>query len=85
MIKVPEAKNYEEQYNNCMYMKKKCFMLIIILNFTFSFLYLFISPGSLPLYKCFPYILFYSIAVFGLYHMKHIKYYILHKVNHLYY
>ncbi len=73
MIKVPEGKNYEEQYNNCMYMKKKCFILIIVLNFIFSFLYLFISHGSLPLYKCLPYILFYSIAVFGLYQYETYK------------
>ena len=73
MIKVPEGKNYEEQYNKCMYMKNKCFMLIIVLNFIFSFLYLFISHGSLPLYKCFPYILFYSIAVFGLYQYETYK------------
>ena len=26
-----------------------------------------ISHGSLPLYKCFPYIIFYSLGVFGLY------------------
>lgn len=67
MIKVPENKTYEEQYDNCMNMRKKCFPLIITLNFVFAFIYLIISHGSLPLDKCFPYIIFYSLAVFGLY------------------
>lgn len=67
MIKVPEGKTYEEQYNNCINMRNKCFPLIIILNFVFAFIYLIISHGSLPLYKCFPYIIFYSLGVFGLY------------------
>lgn len=67
MIKVPEGKTYEEQYNNCMNMKNKCFFLIVILNFVFSFIYLLILHGSLPLDKCFPYIILYSFGVFGLY------------------
>ena len=67
IIKVPEGKTYEEQYSNCMNMKKRCFPLIIILNFVFAFIYLLISHGSLPLYRCFPYIIFYSITIFGLY------------------
>lgn len=67
MIKVPEGKTYEDQFNICMSMKNKCFPLIITLNFIFAFIYLLISHGSLPLYKCFPYILFYSLGVFGLY------------------
>ncbi len=67
MIKVPEGKTYEEQYNSCINMSKKCFPLIIVLNFVFAFIYLIISHGSLPLYKCFPYIIFYSLGVFGLY------------------
>ena len=33
----------------------------------FAIIYLIISHGSLPLYKCFPYIIFYSFGVFGLY------------------
>mgnify|MGYP004597758703 FL=1 len=73
MIKVPSGKNYEEQYNNCMNMKNKCFPLIILLNFIFAFVYLFISHGSLPLYKCFPYIIFYSTAVFGIYQYETYK------------
>lgn len=67
MIKVPEGKTYEEQYNNCINMRNKCFPLILVLNFVFAFIYLIISHGSLPLYKCFPYIIFYSLGVFGLY------------------
>lgn len=67
MIKVPEGKTYEEQYNNCINMRNKCFPLIITLNFVFTFIYLIISHGSLPLHKCFPYIIFYSFGVFGLY------------------
>lgn len=73
MIKVPEGKTYKEQYKNCMEMKNKCFGLILILNFVFTFIYLLISHGSLPLHKCFPYILFYSIAVFGLYYYETYK------------
>lgn len=67
MIKVPKGKTCEEQYNNCMNMRNKCFPLISTLNFVFAFIYLLISHGSLPLYKCFPYIILYSFAVFGLY------------------
>ena len=48
-------------------MRNKCFPLTIILNFMFAIIYLIISHGSLPLYKCFPYIIFYSFGVFGLY------------------
>lgn len=66
MIKVPEGKTYKEQYKICMEMKNKCFVLIIILNFIFSIIYLLISHGSLPLSKCFPYIIFYSLGVLGL-------------------
>lgn len=67
MIKVPEGKTYEEQYNNCMSLRNKCFPLIVLLNFVFTFIYLVISHGSLPLYKCFPSIMFYSLGVFGIY------------------
>ena len=67
MIKVPEANTYEKQYKNCMKMRNKCFGLIVGLNFIFAIIYLLISHGSLPLDKCFPYILFYALAVFGLY------------------
>lgn len=73
MIKVPEGKTYKEQYKNCMEMKNKCFSLIIILNFVFAFIYLLILHGSLPLNKCFPYIIFYSLSVFGLYYYETYK------------
>ena len=78
MIKVPEGKTYEEQYSNCMNMKKSCFPLIIILNFVFAFIYLLISHGSLPLYMMFSAVIFYSIAILGLYPYetyKNIMYY----------
>ena len=48
-------------------MRNRCFTLITILNFVFAFIYLIISHGSLPLYKCFPYFIFYLLGVFGLY------------------
>ena len=67
MIKVPEGKDSKEQYKICMEMMKKSFKLIVLLNFIFAIIYLLISHGSLPLYKCFPYIIFYSFGVFGLY------------------
>ena len=73
MIKIPEGKTVEQQYQNCMNLKKKCFSLIILLNFTLSIIFLFISHGSLPIYKCFPYIFFYSLAVFGLYEYETYK------------
>lgn len=67
MIKVPEQKTYEEQYRVCMKLKKDCFPIIILLNFIFAFIYLLISHGSLPIENCFPYIIFYSLSVFGSY------------------
>lgn len=67
MIKVPIKESYEKQYEIVMEIKKKCFPLIIVLNYIFCFIYLVISHGSLPLEKCFPYIIFYSFGVFGLY------------------
>ena len=67
MIKKKKKKTYKEQYNICINMRNQCFSLIVILNFVFAFVYLFLSHGSLPLYKCFPYIIFYSFGVFGLY------------------
>lgn len=73
MIKVPEGKTYKQQYRNCMEMKNKCFPLIILLNFIFAFIYLIISHGSVPILKCFPYFLFYIIAVFGLYEYETYK------------
>ncbi len=70
MIKVPEVKTYEQKYIKCMETKKEILPLIITLNFVFAFIYLFISHGSLPLSKCLPYIIFYSISIFGLYPLE---------------
>ena len=73
MIKAPEGKTYKEQYNICMEMKKKCFPLILLLNFTFAFIYLAISHGSVSIISCFPYFLLYITAVFGLYQYENYK------------
>lgn len=67
MIKIPINGTYEEQYNAVMQMKKQCFGIIVILNYVFCIIYLLISHGSLPVKQCFPYIIFYSFGVFGLY------------------
>ena len=67
MIKVPVKGTYKEQYEAIMEMKKKCFGIIVLLNYVFCIVYLLISHGSLPLKECFPYIIFYSFRVFGLY------------------
>ncbi len=73
MIKLPEAKTEKDLYSNAMMYKNKLFGLIVILNLIFSFIYLAISHRSLPINKCFPYILLYSTAVFGLYQYKTYK------------
>ena len=67
MIKVPINEKYEKQKQVILQMKKKCFSLIVLLNYIFCFVYLIITHGSLPLKECFPYIIFYSFGVFGLY------------------
>ena len=73
MIKVPIKENYSKQYDSIMQMKKKCFLLILLINYVFCFIYLLITHGSLPLEKCFPYIIFYSFGVFGLYQYETYK------------
>ena len=73
MIKVPIKECYSKQHESIMQMKKKCYLLIILLNYIFCFIYLIITHGSLPLEKCFPYILFYSFGVFGLYRYETYK------------
>ena len=70
MIKVPLDKSYNEQYNVLMDLKKKCFKLVLLFNYALCFIYLFISHGSLPITDCLPYILFYSLNVFSLYHYE---------------
>lgn len=67
MIKLPEYNSTIEQHKNCVMMKNKCFGIIILLDYLFGALILIISHGSLPLVKCFPYIIFYSFGMFGLY------------------
>lgn len=67
MIKLPKYKSLKEQYENCIVMKNKCFAIIILLDYLFGTLILIISHGSLPLAECFPYIIFYSFGMFGLY------------------
>lgn len=73
MIKLPEAKTENDLYADSMMYKNKMFGLIVLLNFIFSFMYLAISHGSLPIKECFPYILIYSTAVFGLYQYETYK------------
>lgn len=73
MIKVPINEDYNKQYESLMLIKKKCYWLIILLNYVFCFIYLIITHGSLPLEKCFPYIIFYSFGVFGLFEYETFK------------
>lgn len=73
MIKVPIEGSYEEQYKSIMEIKKKVFPLIILLNYVFAAIYLIIEHGSLPIDKCFPYIIFYTFGVFGLYQYESYK------------
>ncbi len=73
MIKVPIEGSYDEQYKSMINMKKKCFPLIVLLNYIFAIIYLIIQHGSLPIDKCFPYIIFYTFGVFGLYQYESYK------------
>lgn len=73
MIKVPIEGSYDEQYKSMINMKKKCFPLIVFLNYIFAIVYLIIQHGSLPIDKCFPYIIFYTFGVFGLYQYESYK------------
>ena len=81
MIKVPNGRNYEEQYNNCMNMKNKCFPLIILLNFIFAFVYLFISHGSLLYINVLLILYFIQLLYLDFINMKHTKHYVFHKEN----
>lgn len=67
MIKIPKAKSKIEQDLIMKEYMKKCFLIVLLLNFALSFINLVISHGSLPFLDCFPYIFFYSLAMFGLY------------------
>lgn len=73
MVNVPINKPYEEQYRSMINMKKKAFPLIILLNYIFAVVYLVIQHGSLTIDKCFPYIIFYTFGVFGLYQYESYK------------
>ena len=68
MIQLPKYKTVDERFEASKKMKKDYFLLIILLDYIFGTIILIISHGSLPLSKCFPYIIFYSIQVFGLYY-----------------
>lgn len=67
MINVPIEGSNEEKYNSIMNMKKQCFGVVVLINYLFATIYLLIKHGSLPIQECFPYIIFYSLYVFGLY------------------
>lgn len=67
MIKIPEAKNKEKQVASLEEYMKKCFVIILMMNFILSLVMLIIQHGSLPIKACFPYIILYSCTVFGLY------------------
>lgn len=66
MIKIPDGKTSFDQKEIMKSYMYKLFGLIAILYFVFAIIYLFISHGSLPIEKCFPYIIFYVIDFVGL-------------------
>ena len=73
MIKIPTDESYQKQKQVIINMKKSCFPIIILLNYVFAIIYLILQHGSLPLANCFPYIIFYTFGVFGLYHYENYK------------
>ena len=73
MIKIPTEESYKNQKQIITNMKKSCFPVIILLNYVFAIIYLVLQHGSLPLANCFPYIIFYTFGVFGLYHYENYK------------
>ena len=73
MIKIPTDESYQKQKQIIIDMKKSCFPIIILLNYVFAIIYLILQHGSLPLTNCFPYIIFYTFGVFGLYHYENYK------------
>lgn len=73
MIKIPTNESYKNQKQVIIDMKKSCYPVLILLNYIFAIGYLLIQHGSLPLEKCFPYIIFYTFGVFGLYHYENYK------------
>lgn len=73
MIKIPTVESYQNQKQIIIDMKQTCFPIIILLNYVFAIIYLILQHGSLPLSNCFPYIIFYTFGVFGLYHFENYK------------
>lgn len=73
MIKIPTDESYKNQKQIIIDMKKSCFPIIILLNYVFAIMYLVLQHGSLPLANCFPYIIFYTFGVFGLYNYENYK------------
>lgn len=66
MIKLPEARSKTAEYKRARKYKKRYLPIIVILNFVFAFIYLFILHGKLPITYVFPYFFFYIFTVFGL-------------------
>ena len=73
MIKIPEEKDKNKQFNLLKEYMKKCFLIVLIINFVLSFITLIIQHGSLPIEECFPYILLYCCTVFGLFFYESYK------------
>ena len=67
MIKIPEEKDKFKQLDLLKEYMKKCFIIVLVINFIMSLILLIIEHGSLPINECFPYIILYSCTVFGLY------------------
>ena len=67
MIKIPEEKNKFKQLTLLKEYMRKCFMIVLVMNFIMSLILLIIEHGSLPITECFPYIILYSCTIFGLY------------------
>ncbi len=67
MIKIPEVQDKKKQIILLKEYMKKCFAIVLIINFVVSLIMLIIQHGSLPIKNCFPYIILYSCTVFGLY------------------
>lgn len=73
MIKIPTDESYKKQKQRIIDMKKSCYPVIILLNYVFAIIYLLLQHGSLPLTSCFPYIIFYTFGVFGLYYFENYR------------
>lgn len=67
MIKIPEEKDKFKQLDLLKEYMRKCFIIVLVMNFIMSLILLIIEHGSLPINECFPYIILYSCTIFGLY------------------